>query len=162
MSAGVSFTENTSNFDALVKDHSELKKIEAFIGILGQKASKNHQGSSFSNVQIGEVHEFGAPGANIPERSFLRQAMDSNPNKVTKFLIEAYLSVLEGKSADKAMKLVGERCRGLVLEQFKQGGDPSWPDIKEATKRRKGSDAILIDTGQLRASIQSETRKRGF
>lgn len=162
MSSGVSFTENTKNLTALVKGHSELRKLETLIGILGQKASQAHEGTPFSNVQVGEVHEFGAPRANIPERSFLRQAMDTNKDRVTKFLTEAYLSVLDGKSADKAMKILGEKCRGLVLEQFKRGGDPSWPDIAASTKRQKGSSGILIDTGQLRASIQSDTRKRGF
>lgn len=169
MSSGVSFTENTENFDALVKDHQILKNIEVLIGILGEKASKSHKDSSLSNVQIGEIHEFGAPNAGIPERSFLRQAMDSNPDEVLGRLINAYSKVSQGKDPKKEMRLVGEFCRGLVLEQFKKSGDPAWEPLDEKTikARKKGSksnlpDKPLIDTGQLRSSIQSDIRTRGF
>ncbi len=179
----VSFTEDERVFKAITKDHKILKEFEAVVGVLGSDASSMHKdddGSSISNYELATVHEFGSDDGKIPERSFLRQAMDTNQNAITKKIIEVYLSVLEGKDPKKELGKLGEFARGLVLEQFKQEGDPKWPPLAPSTvlgRLKKVSAAqasafigrggdlgssvrTLQDTGQLRQSIHSDVRKK--
>lgn len=39
-----------------------------------------------SRAQIAKYHEFGAPGAHIPERSFMRSAFNENKKKIKKIV----------------------------------------------------------------------------
>ena len=49
------------------------------VGIQGAEApAGDHAG--LTNAGLGAIHEFGAPGANIPERSFIRSTFDAKIN----------------------------------------------------------------------------------
>lgn len=57
------------------------------------------------------------------------------------------------------LKDLGFACENAILAAFKSGGFGMWKDIKESTKKRKGSSAILIETNQLRRSVASQVVK---
>ena len=112
-------------------------------------------------VQLGAIHEFGAPKAKIPERSFIRAWHDSARSRIT--LLQARLGkqFIDGKIT----------LRGMIakLGSFGQGGIRKFmnqlkqPPLKASTvkQRRGGSDNPLIDTTQLRGSIHSVSVIRG-
>ncbi len=116
--------------------------------------------TSINNVGLAVVHEFGATirtgtaTIRIPERSFLRAAFDENRSKYLRMLRLLTRRVAGGQlTVDQMLGQIGEVAKADV-ERLIAAGVP--PDIKESTKRRKGSSVPLIDTGQLRQAIQWE------
>ncbi len=115
---------------------------------------------------IATYHEFGAPKANIPERSFLRSTVDANLVKYQGALSEAVVSVMNGEKPDKALAVVGLMAARDVRMGIRQGTHTNWPALAESTvyrkshskytgkRRGKGSKTTtLIDTGRLVQSI---------
>ena len=104
-------------------------------------------------VQLGAIHEFGAPNAKIPERSFIRAWHDSKRGPINRLMERLGRQFIDGKIT----------LRGMVakLGVFGQGGirkfirDLKQPALKASTvkRRRKASDNPLVDTGQLVGSI---------
>ncbi len=133
------------------------------VGIIGSKASKEHNQDKITNAEIGAIHEFGSISRGIPVRSFLRIPIQlhfpawlkKNSNLFVKFLLQGrYLQWLE------TMGLAAEE---IVQKAFDTSGFGMWKPLKTSTlKSRKkskveGESALpLIDTGELRRSITSE------
>jgi hypothetical protein len=103
----------------------------------------------------------------IPERSFIRATVDVNAKKIAALCKRMAAAVIEGKihgpggvtaemTLPKALEIIGVYVQGLIRRRMSSGIPPP---LKAATARRKGSSVPLIDTGQLRASIDFEVRK---
>ena len=123
------------------------------------KAGKPQSGTSgrgTENITIAIIHEFGAPRAGIPSRSFLRSTAREKREEWLKLLERVLVLVLKEKlELEEALKLVGERAAADVRRKITSGpGIP--PPLKEATIRAKGSSRPLVDTGQLVRSISYE------
>ena len=103
-------------------------------------------------VTVGAVHEFGAPSRNIPERPFLRTSFDESKGQINLMIEKEYDRILRG-SADVAQSLgrVGVFLKGKIQKKIV---DIKSPPNAPKTIERKGSSNPLIDTGQLRQSIQ--------
>ncbi len=100
----------------------------------------------------GAVHEFGAPKKNIPERSWLRAAYDKNLKLIDRQITNAFNGVARGKTtAEGALGLLGEWFVATVKGHIDK---MKLPALAERTVKRKGSSRLLIDTGQLKQSIQ--------
>lgn len=148
--------------DEYAKDLEALAGQEVVVGI---PASKNgsHVGDSLTLVEIGAIHEFGAPNANIPQRSFLRVPLQANAGKIFK-TIEKDLKI-KNMNPKQALGRLGAAGQAVVLESFKTQNDGAWQDLKSSTKNQRkkgkgtGDDKPLVDTGQLRRSITFEVRK---
>lgn len=114
-------------------------------------------------VEIGAVHEFGA--GRIPARSFLRSTFDAQRPKYQKFLTNGLRRevVAVAKTGQTGPENLTLKRLGLVVEGDikKRIADGIAPPLSPATIARKKSSKPLIDTGQLRASIASEIRRRG-
>ena len=112
-------------------------------------------------VEIGAIHEFGAPDQNIPVRSFLKFPVTKKQKDIEKIINKQFqLVVKEGKDAVKALSVVGIGVEGIIQDAFKTGGFGQWKELKPMTVQLKKSSAILIDTGTLRNSIASAVRKK--
>jgi phage gpG-like protein len=126
----------------------------------GKGHASKTEASQLTNVEIGIAHEYGVKGGmsggwKIPPRSFLftplsMHLMDYVNEKAS--VINRYLNMAEVKNC---YDLLGVIAENVVQEGFETGGFGAWPKLKDATIARKGSDSILIDTGQLRKSITS-------
>jgi phage gpG-like protein len=112
--------------------------------------------STLTNAQIGTIHEFGSVSRGIPARSFLwmplsLHLMDEVNKKAS--VINNHLNMAD---IFKCYQLLGIIAENVVQEAFETGGFGHWQKLKAATIARKGgSEAILIDTAQLRKSITS-------
>lgn len=128
------------------------------VGIQGAVATAAHSGG-VTNVELGAIHEFGAPKAGIPQRSFLRATADENVNRIAKRFEVIARGVADGGTATEGGLLqIGEEFRALVIDRIKAGIPPP---LQQATIDRKGESTPLIDTGALIGSISVAMRKVG-
>lgn len=147
----------------------------ARVGIIGSKASQEHtlkkngfkgvarsQTEGLSNSQIGAIQMFGSVTANIPPRDFLRMPIQFNQRQILRAMQTSMVkTAVEKGEYKKVFKLLGAVAEGFVQKAFETGGFGQWLPLKAGTKARKGSSAILIDTGQLRRAISSDVVEKG-
>jgi phage gpG-like protein len=135
-------------------DEIKADKTQVRVGILASSAER--QGGEISNLELGMIHEFGAPGANIPQRSFLRATADQKKQAWGKLIEQLSKKLVnKGISLQDALGLLGQRASADIKNTITQGaGIP--PPLKPETIRRKGSSRPLVDSGQLVASITYE------
>jgi hypothetical protein len=109
------------------------------------------QDSEASLLQIAVYHEFGAPRANIPARSFIRAGVDELRTEIVNAqgALARQIAALkiDGRTA---MERLGARVVGLLKARMSRGIEPP---LLQATIDAKGSSKPLIDTGQLRSAI---------
>ena len=141
-----------SKLDELVKNLSKNYHVD--IGILGKSVITEKNGET--TAAIGARHEFGVPEENLPERSFIRMPLETGQSEIEQKLEPKIKELLATGNIKGIFKLIGVFGEARIQEAFETGGFGSWPDLSEITKLMKGSDAILIDTGNMRKSIASE------
>lgn len=144
-------------------------KASVTVGVLDSKGGSAKAGdSNISLSELAAIHEFGLGG--MPERSFIRSYFDIH----TKDLI-AMVAKLMAKAIAKAtssgkpitdeqrksiLGLVGAYAKGQIQARI-SNREIQPQQLAKATIARKGSDVALIDTGQLRASIDFEVKIDG-
>lgn len=103
------------------------------------------------------VHEYGSPAANIPMRSFLRWAFDTNERKY-----QAYIDIIVEQAAKgKGVKRMWDKLGKMMVEDVQARIDSNIPPaLKEATVKRKGHDLALVDSGEMRRSVTYSLAKR--
>lgn len=135
------------------------KKYYTDIGILG--AAGYTEGGKITLAGMGAVHEFGTDKAGrnrdtkIPERSFIIMPLETGQEDIEKSLKPRMQKLIEDGDIKEIFELIGIAGEARVQEAFETGGFGTWEDIKEATKKAKGSDAILIDDAVLKQAITS-------
>lgn len=140
----------------------ELANLSVYVGV----SSKNNKlyddddtsgGKEFINTAtLAAIHEFGSPERNIPERSFLRKPLIENKDQIAEAVNFALPKVLSGQiSALDVAGLIGEAAKNLSVTAINSGLEPV---LKQSTIKHKGSSTPLIDTGQLKGSIDYEVR----
>lgn len=150
--------DKDKGFSKFFKRLRELDGLEAVVGILAKQGAQVREGG-ITMVELGTIHEFGAPGAGIPQRSFLRSTFDENRNKYDRLLKDATKGVVSPRTASvpkRALFKVSQVARTDVVKKISSGIPP--PN-DPATIARKGSSLTLIDKGLLRGSIMAEVRK---
>jgi phage gpG-like protein len=111
-------------------------------------------GKYLTNAEIGAIHEFGAPKAGIPERSFLRMPVISRLGDGLKGQsLSDWEGVLLSGGLVGVLRVVGQAAVNVVQAAFHSGGFGRWAKLKPATIRRKKNSDPLVDTTQLRRSI---------
>jgi hypothetical protein len=122
------------------------------IGAAG--AGSREPSADFSElVRVAVVHEFGAPKRRIPERPFMRTAFDENLSDLNEVKKREYQNIIDGKTtAKQGLERLGELHKSHIQKKIT---DITSPPLRPLTvRRKKGSTKPLIDTGQLRASVQ--------
>jgi len=109
-----------------------------------------HSGGGLTVAEIGSVHEFGLGSA--PERSFIRATFDDNAEKYVRLSqrLAGRLIDQRGGNVTQALTQLGQVGVADIINRINKGIPP---ELQEATKERKGSSKQLIDTGQLKQSI---------
>lgn len=125
------------------------------VGILSDQPKRQRDGDGakepYSLVEVAAVHEFGAPAAGIPQRSFLRATVDEKRAEIDRLELALLTQVVEGKiELRQALDLMGAKVAGWIQTRIADGIAP--PNAA-STSRRKTSSKPLVDTGQLRSAI---------
>jgi hypothetical protein len=149
-------------------------RYAAQVGILGSKAqdrketveikSGKNQGkhkagkgaSAKTNAEIGLDHEKGVKSRRLPRRSFLEMPLTTKRMelKAVKSALWRAFTAGKGTIGDAYLKL-GIAAEVVIQNAFETAGFGQWPPLKPRTIAQKQSSAILIDTAQLRRSIDS-------
>jgi hypothetical protein len=130
--------------------------VRTKVGVIGEAASTEHDG--ITNAELGAIHEFGAPGANIPARSFLRASLMSKLDEMKPIQQSIAKGIVEGHmTSERGSGILGAWGAGQV-KRFIADGQVTPPD-EPATVERKGSSKPLVDTGQLLGAISWERDK---
>jgi len=146
----------------IVREAKNIKGSYVKVGLQGETGQKPH-GDKFDKatvVDIGVIHEFGAPKASIPERSFIRSTHDGK-NREWSVLTKALLGriLLQRITADKALGIIGLRLQNDIKDKIRSGvPPPNEPATlrRKLAKTAKGSTkkpVTLIDKGQMLNSI---------
>ena len=154
----VRVTSDLKKLNQLVATFADANNLAVKVGILAERNSRSGVGGS--NASIGLVMEFGSYVRHIPERSFIRMPLQKKQSELVhevQRLIGEHLFT----GIRPFLMRVGIAAEGVIEDAFASGGFGTWTPIAKATEKRKGSDAILIDTGQLRRSISSKVVKVG-
>lgn len=149
--------------ETLKKTTEYLKNLQAMkthyvaVGLPASKVAGKKYEDGVSVIDVGAAHEFGTE--DTPERSFLRAPFTLKKSEINRGIEKACEAVGAGRTdAITALNLIGVTARNISVKAFESGGYGTWPDIKDETKKAKGSSAILIDKGELRGDITWEVR----
>jgi len=93
MAGKVTVIDNDRGYTAIVADLLNMHTTEFVVGIRDgsdvdpvrkkRRTTKRGKGEELTPAQKGVIHEYGAPSAHIPERSFLRSTFDEGRQKHT-------------------------------------------------------------------------------
>lgn len=149
----------------LLKAVRDLTKQEILVGIPAENAGRNDEGQ-ISNAELGYIHEYGSPTANIPPRPFLIPGVQSAESKFTPHLKSAAQAALSGDDGKIAQGLsrAGQVAAVAVKNKIDEG--PFAPLSPKTIARRKkgkggGEAKPLQDTGQMRNAVTSVVRRKG-
>lgn len=127
------------------------------IGIIEDSVREDGQ----TNSAVGTAHEFGAPGRNLPERSFLRIPLEDKLNaeieKSQDFGEEALKEVIKSGSAMSWATSIAKIGKKIVLGAFESNGYGKWVGHSEGYENLTGR--ILDNTGELKNSIDYKVTK---
>lgn len=154
MSEHVKHTKNNGGIEGVAE---RLKRnVMAKVGIMGEKAQAEHNG--ITNVELAAIHEFGAPAAGIPARSFLRASLRARLDEIRPVQEMVAKAVVHGNmDAERGAGLIGAKG-AAVVKRYITDGQVTPPDSPQ-TVARKGSSQTLVDTGQLLGAVSWEVQK---
>lgn len=149
-------------WEAILARVADLGRAEVRAGIVGPKAQEIHEGTGLTNAELGLLHELGNEdqGGNLPERSFVRKTLRDPKFQIELSLLHQRLvkAVILGKmDRDRALGLLGAFAAGKIQRTIID--DHVQPELAAATVEAKNSSKVLVDSGQLVASIGFEIRK---
>ena len=109
------------------------------------------------------IHEFGAPRANIPQRSFIRGTFDEKKRDFTKFLKESVAqNVVRLRSHNKrGLQKLGKRVQNFIVRRVKAGLiKPALTAAWAARKSREGYPTHPLERiGDMIADVEVRVRK---
>ena len=146
-------------------DAAQNARVQVGVWDNGARAPVAHQDKpdTRNNPTIGLYMEFGEPNNRYhcvtPPRSFLRFPLQVHlRDKLSYIGRSVWRAILLKQGLRLALQQLGIHAENVVQEAFKTGGWGMWKELAQITIRRKGSDSILIDSGQLRQAITSKVR----
>lgn len=124
------------------------------VGIHADDGAEPAEGSeNLTLIEVATLNEYGGDdGDNPPARSFIRAWADVEAANNRAIIKAAIGAVASGKTptVEIALERIGVRLKGSIQKRISAGIAP--PNA-ESTIRRKGSSKPLINTGQLRSSV---------
>jgi len=159
--------KDSGSFNSIASELKKLRQGYVKAGVLA--SDKEREDGEVSNVDLAIIHEFGAPAANIPERSFVRSTFARNRDKYSAALKKLAENIFtHPRSAEDILGLVGAKMAADMKQTIADGIEPpNSPAVaarKAAKGRGPGAPKPLVDTGQLLNSISwevSTSKKKG-
>ncbi len=148
-------------FDKLVTTLKKASNSYVTIGV-HQDAGKYTDGPNPPDVvEVALWNEFGTDGGTwngngIPERSFMRSAIDENQAKLDQWREQAIENILfKGWDVQKALEFIGFRIQDLIWKKMDSGVEPVNTDATIEAKIAAGEQPIITlqATRLLRRSI---------
>lgn len=142
-----------------MKELKELAELEVRVGFQ-RNGSTEEDGTEI--IDIAMWNEFGTEGKyggeHIPSRPFMRNSMDKHVPAIEHALMAVGKDFLKGAPARTTLETIGVFQKDVMQTEIEQG---SFVKNSDPTIRRKGSDKPLIDTGQMKNSVNFWIGKKG-
>lgn len=143
----------------------ELANKQVMVGIPATKAERTEGDKEpTNNAQLGYLHEFGSPKANIPARPFLNPGIARVQESINGHLEKAAKAAMDvnQEKVDVELNATGLIAQAGARNEITNGDLAPLATSTLAARRRRGrtGDKPLIDTGQLRNSITYVIRKK--
>ncbi|WP_288074668.1 hypothetical protein [Pseudomonas sp.] len=140
-----------------------LTSREVMVGIPATKAERE-DGEPINNAQLGYIHEYGAPKANIPARPFLVPGVAEKKDAIAGRLKKAAKAAMDGNNTalESELNAAGLLGQNGARNQINNGPHEPLAERTLAARRARGreGDKPLIDTGQLRNSLTYVIRQK--
>lgn len=144
LSLAASIEDDDDDMERVLRDVEESEFNAVDIGVLSDEDELLRIYAS--------ANEFGTRDGHIPERSFIRRAIDDNGALIDQRAEQVWAQIIDGRiTMNQGLSLMGEFIQRLVTQMITAVRQP--PNA-ESTIARKGSDNPLIDTGRMRQSIR--------
>lgn len=162
MKGKFSLREVDKGMKALAQTMREVKNAHVKVGVLGDsEQNERKKGEAVTSVDLALIHEFGAPEAGIPERSFIRSTFEAKKNECAATAKALVTQIYEGRETPaKALGKLGAKLSADMKKTITAGIEPPNAESTMARKEAKsyrgaapGSPVPLVDTGQLLSSI---------
>lgn len=138
---------------------SFLENTRCLVGIPQEHSSRRDD--EINNAELAFIHTYGSPKRNIPPRPFIEPAIEQSRTRkeITKLLQSAAIKAIEG---DTSAALADMHEAGICGENAVKDyiGSSNLTPNSEATIKRKGSSAPLIDTDSLHSSVTHVIEER--
>lgn len=166
--------DRDKGYNRILRELSRIGSPSITVGIHAKDGAKPYergQKEPVTTAMIGTFHEFGtldrfedkSPAGDgsgrqgVPQRSFLRSTVDESRSEYARLITRGVGQVIDGTMPMKrALGIVGAKVVGDVQKKISSGIEPP---LTEETIKRKKSSKPLIDTGQLRQSIDYEVHE---
>lgn len=125
------------------------------VGVLASSGGAS-AGEGVTILEIAVIHEFGAPRAGIPQRSFIRGTVELKNTEINRLIGKLTRRMVrsEGRETPADMlEILGAWVASEIKKRIRDGIPPA---LKPETVEAKGSSTPLIDTGRLLNSITWE------
>jgi len=156
----VSVKQTKNRVPDLKKALKALAKSQVLVGIPASSSDNAREDEPITNSELGFIHEFGAPEANIPARPFLVPGVKASWEKANKLLASGAKKVLQlnpnpAATVTRTLEAAGLLAQGKVVQEIDDGIPPMLKAATLAARRRRGFTGTkpLIETGQLKQSI---------
>ena len=163
----------TSRSSALNKSLQRLAKTVVYVGIGKGEKGDARQDEEISNSDLGFIHEYGAPGANIPPRPFLRPGIESGKEAIAAKMQAALVAAIhdDEKALNTALDQAGILSVSSVQAYMAEGDfEPLKASSirsrkysrKTKSKRageKNGNVKPLVNSGTLQKSMSYYVRK---
>lgn len=147
--------DRDNGFNAYMKGLKSLDGARVKVGVQGREAAQIRPGG-ISMVDLVTILEFGAPAANIPQRSVIRAVGDANAAKYARLQTNIVRRLGKNPKATDVKRelfVLGEIVRADMINLIRAKIPPP---LKPATIARKfGEDVPWIDTGQVIGAFSS-------
>lgn len=141
---------------------SKVPATQVLVGVPAERSPRD-QGQSITNAELGYIHEFGAPDANIPARPFLFPGIREAKGRFAGYLRQGAQAAMSGDQSrvERALGAAGQAAASSVQRHITAGPFTPLAASTIAARRRRGRTGVrpLIDTGQLRRAITWVVRK---
>lgn len=143
-----------SRLEKLVKNLGKNYYVD--VGVIGDEATTERGNNTLAG--IGAEHEFGVPDRKppLPRRSFIRFPLQTGQRQIENQVGKRYQRNIENGDIKQIFDDIGLASEARIQDAFESGGFGQWKELSDFTIEKKGSDAILIDTGTLKQSITSK------
>lgn len=133
-----------------------LKRLE---GLEGRQAKVGwFESAEYPNgmkvATVAVIQEFGAPGANIPARPFIRPTIADQKEKWAENIEKGARAVMRGAvTADAMLEIVGQKAAGDIRKTISEVRSPELAESTKAQRQRDGfTDQPLNRTGYMIAT----------
>ncbi|MGA3827388.1 hypothetical protein [Pseudomonas chlororaphis] len=143
----------------------DLANKQVLVGIPASKTErKEGDEEPINNAQLGYIHEYGSPKANIPARPFLNPGVNRSQESINNHLQKAAKAAIDGNSekVDVELNATGLIAQAGARNEITNGDLAPLAESTLEARRRRGRSGVkpLIDTGQLRNAITYVIREK--